>query len=64
MKLNLPMIAPGDLLYLQAVYARGCTDGVVGGAWVLLGGGSASQGGISAPTAALATTPRMAFSTR
>src|SRR3954451_1365723 len=44
-KVNLPMIAPGDLLYLQAVYARGCTDCVVGGAWVL-GGGSASQGGI------------------
>src|SRR3954451_20512774 len=43
-KVNLPMIAPGDLLYLQAVYARGCTDCVVGGAWVL-GGGSASQGG-------------------
>src|SRR3954453_10979785 len=42
-KVNLPMIAPGDLLYLQAVYARGCTDCVVGGAWVL-GGGSASQG--------------------
>ena len=43
-KVNLPAIAPGDLLYLQAVYARGCTDCVVGGAWVL-GGGSASQGG-------------------
>src|SRR5215211_5133756 len=43
-KLNLPMIAPGDLLYLQAVYARGCIDCVVGGAWVL-GGGTAGQGG-------------------
>ena len=43
-KINLPMIAPGDLLYLQAVYARGCIDCVVGGAWVL-GGGSATQGG-------------------
>ncbi|MFL5075652.1 MAG: porin [Microvirga sp.] len=43
-KINLPMIAPGDLLYLQAVYARGCIDCVVGGAWVL-GGGTASQGG-------------------
>ena len=43
-KVNLPAIAPGDLLYLQAVYARGCIDCVVGGAWVL-GGGSASQGG-------------------
>ena len=43
-KVNLPMIAPGDLLYLQAVYARGCIDCVVGGAWVL-GGGSATQGG-------------------
>ena len=37
-KINLPMIAPGDLLYLQAVYARGCIDCVVGGAWVLGGG--------------------------
>ena len=44
MKVNLPAIAPGDLLYLQAVYARGCIDCVVGGAWVL-GGGSAAQGG-------------------
>ena len=43
-KINLPMIAPGDLLYLQAVYARGCIDCVVGGAWVL-GGGTARQGG-------------------
>src|SRR6187200_1838768 len=43
-KINLPMIAPGDLLYLQAVYARGCIDCVVGGAWVL-GGGTAAQGG-------------------
>ena len=43
-KINLPMIAPGDLLYLQAVYARGCIDCVVGGAWVL-GGGTSSQGG-------------------
>ena len=44
LKVNLPAIAPGDLLYLQAVYARGCIDCVVGGAWVL-GGGSATQGG-------------------
>src|SRR5215210_196478 len=28
-KVNLPMIAPGDLLYLQGVYARGCIDCVV-----------------------------------
>ena len=42
-KINLPMIAPGDLLYLQAVYARGCIDCVVGGAWVL-GGGTAIPG--------------------
>ena len=41
-KINLPMIAPGDLLYLQAVYARGCIDCVVGGAWVL-GGGTAAR---------------------
>ena len=31
-KINLPMIAPGDLLYLQAVYARGLPRLVVGGA--------------------------------
>jgi hypothetical protein len=43
-KINLPMIAPGDLLYLQAAYARGCLDCTVGGAWVL-GGATAAGGG-------------------
>jgi hypothetical protein len=43
-KVNLPMIAPGDLLYLQAAYARGCLDCTVGGAWVL-GGATAAGGG-------------------
>jgi hypothetical protein len=38
------MIAPGDLLYLQAVYARGCLDCVVGGAWVLGGGFPGTNG--------------------
>jgi hypothetical protein len=55
-KINLPMIAPGDLLYLQAVYARGCIDCVVGGAWVL-GGGTAAQGGFPG------TNGRFAFNT-
>jgi hypothetical protein len=43
-KVNLPMIAPGDLLYLQAAYARGCLDCTVGAPWVL-GGATATQGG-------------------
>ena len=43
-KVNLPMIAPGDLLYLQAAYARGCLDCTIGGAYVL-NGATASQGG-------------------
>jgi hypothetical protein len=55
-KVNLPMIAPGDLLYLQAAYARGCMDCLVGGAWVL-GGASSSQGGFPG------TLGRFAFNT-
>jgi hypothetical protein len=55
-KVNLPMIAPGDLLYLQAAYARGCMDCLVGGSWVL-GGASSSQGGFPG------TLGRFAFNT-
>ena len=44
LKVNLPMIAPGDLLYLQAAYARGALDYTHSGPWVL-GTGTGSQGG-------------------
>ena len=36
-KINLPMIAPGDLLYLQAAYARGGLDYTISGQWVFGG---------------------------
>jgi hypothetical protein len=44
LKVNLPMIAPGDLLYLQAAYARGGLDYTISGNWVF-GGATGSQGG-------------------
>ncbi|MDF3063400.1 MAG: porin, partial [Microvirga sp.] len=43
-KINLPWIAPGDLLYLQAAYARGGLDYTISGNWVF-GGASGAQGG-------------------
>ena len=43
-KINLPWIAPGDLLYLQAAYARGGLDYTISGNWVF-GGATGSQGG-------------------
>jgi hypothetical protein len=43
-KINLPMIAPGDLLYLQAAYAKGGLDYTISGNWVF-GGATGSQGG-------------------
>jgi len=43
-KFNLPFIAPGDLLYLQAAYARGGLDYTISGNWVF-GGATGSQGG-------------------
>jgi len=43
-KINLPMIAPGDLLYLQGAYARGGLDYTISGNWVF-GGATGSQGG-------------------
>jgi hypothetical protein len=43
-KINLPWIAPGDLLYLQAAYARGALDYTISGNWVF-GGATGSQGG-------------------
>ena len=43
-KINLPWIAPGDLLYLQAAYARGGLDYTISGQW-LFGGATGSQGG-------------------
>ena len=44
LKVNLPMIAPGDLLYLQAAYTRGALDYTISGPWVL-GTGTGAQGG-------------------
>ena len=43
-KINLPWIAPGDLLYLQGAYARGGLDYTISGNWVF-GGATGSQGG-------------------
>ena len=44
LKVNLAMIAPGDLLYLQAAYARGGLDYNISGPW-LFGGATGSQFG-------------------
>jgi Porin subfamily len=44
LKVNLPWIAPGDLLYLQAAYARGALDYTISGQWVF-GGATGAQGG-------------------
>lgn len=41
-KINLPMIAAGDVLYLQAAYGQGAQSYVMGGGWVN-GGGLGNQ---------------------
>jgi len=54
-KINLPMIAPGDLLYLQAAYARGGLDYTISGNWVF-GGATGSQFGFGGALGKFAVT--------